>query len=298
MVQISVIVPVFNGAKTLRLCLESLLSQDYPADAYEIIVVNNNSTDGSAALAAQFARVRLLHERRQGSYAARNHAVARASGAILAFTDADCVAGKQWLCNISREMSEATTEIVLGNCQPGSQTVWLDLWADYEHFKHEFVFGGNARELYFGYTSNMSVRRASFERHGPFLERRRGSDTIFVRKVVNAVGCSSVVYRPDVRVCHLELDSVAALYRKLYIYGRSSRLYGRVARCRSLSWSQRANIYRRTVRELGYSRGRALDLLVLLVAGAVFWTLGTWSAPLMPREQAAILRLLSARSLH
>jgi len=280
MVQISVIVPVFNGAKTLRLCLEGLLSQDYPADAYEIIVVDNNSTDGSAAIAAQFDRVRLLHERRQGSYAARNHAVAQASGAIFAFTDPDCVAGEQWLRSIAREMSEAGTEIVVGDRQPGSQAVWLGLWADYERFKEEFVFGGNARELYFGHTNNMAVRRASFERHGPFLERRRGSDTIFVRKVVDAAGCSSVVYRPDVRVRHLELDSVAALYRKLYIYGRSSRLYGRVAGSHSLSWSQRANIYRRTVRELGYSSGRALALLGLLVAGAAFWTIGTWSAGL------------------
>ena len=75
MTEVSIIVPVFNAAASLGDCLDALLRQDVPAASYEVIVVDNNSTDDSMAVARQRPTVRLLSETRQSAYAARNRGI-------------------------------------------------------------------------------------------------------------------------------------------------------------------------------------------------------------------------------
>jgi cellulose synthase/poly-beta-1,6-N-acetylglucosamine synthase-like glycosyltransferase len=93
-----VIVPVKNEREMIEPCLKSLLDLDYPE--YEIIIVDNGSTDGTLEIAEKTAisdkRVRLL---RSGGYAAaaRNTGILAAKGDILAFIDGDCVAPSDWL---------------------------------------------------------------------------------------------------------------------------------------------------------------------------------------------------------
>lgn len=87
-VAFSVIVPNFNNGATLARALESILSQDYPA--HEIIVIDDGSTDHSAAVAAQFgSKVRYVYQDNAGVSAARNHGARIATGDWLAFLDAD-----------------------------------------------------------------------------------------------------------------------------------------------------------------------------------------------------------------
>jgi glycosyltransferase involved in cell wall biosynthesis len=99
---ISIIVPVYNGARTIAALLESLVAQQFDQGRFEIIVVDNRSTDTTVAQMAAFP-VRLLHERAvQSSYAARNQGIRAARGAILAFIDADCIAHPGWLSALYR----------------------------------------------------------------------------------------------------------------------------------------------------------------------------------------------------
>ncbi len=94
---ISIIVPVYNDADSIRQLLDSIEQLDYPRDRYEVLVVDNNSTDDLAGAVAAYP-VKLLHERdAQSSYAARNLGIKQARGEILAFTDADCRVHPQWL---------------------------------------------------------------------------------------------------------------------------------------------------------------------------------------------------------
>jgi len=92
---VSIIVPVFNGEHVIADCIESLLNQDYPK--YEIIVVDNNSTDNTAKIIKQYPVKYLLEDKIQSSYAARNKGIIHSQGEILAFIDADCIASKTWL---------------------------------------------------------------------------------------------------------------------------------------------------------------------------------------------------------
>ncbi|WP_200957683.1 glycosyltransferase family 2 protein [Phenylobacterium sp. Root700] len=95
---ISVIIPHYRDLRALDLCLEALGRQTYPAADFEIIVADNNSPEGEAAVAAVIAgRARLTVVHEKGAGPARNGGVVLAQGEILAFTDSDCVPEPEWL---------------------------------------------------------------------------------------------------------------------------------------------------------------------------------------------------------
>ena len=92
---VSVIVCSYNGGKTLAACLDSLGKLNYPE--YEIILVDDGSTDDTAYIAAQFPQVRYIHQSNHGLSHARNTGAAAAKGEVLAYTDSDCMADVDWL---------------------------------------------------------------------------------------------------------------------------------------------------------------------------------------------------------
>jgi glucosyl-dolichyl phosphate glucuronosyltransferase len=93
---VSVIIPTFNRSRLLRDTVESLLAQSYDRDRFEILVVDNNSTDDTASVIAALASdspiVRPLVEQRRGAHFARNSGAVAAKGEILYFTDDDMIA--------------------------------------------------------------------------------------------------------------------------------------------------------------------------------------------------------------
>ncbi len=94
--RVSIVVASYNGAATLKICLQSLERLNYPD--YEVILVDDGSTDASQAIAAQFPGFRnLRHERNLGLSAARNTGIYAATGDVVAFTDSDCRADEDWL---------------------------------------------------------------------------------------------------------------------------------------------------------------------------------------------------------
>lgn len=96
---VSVVVPVYNGAETIAACIESLLKQDYPSDRYDIIIVENGSTDNTTEIVKRFP-VRLFHSYDKGPAPARNMGLSVSSAEIVAYTDADCVAAPNWLSEL------------------------------------------------------------------------------------------------------------------------------------------------------------------------------------------------------
>ena len=96
---VSVIVACYNGAKTLRACLESLQNLNYPH--YEVILVDDGSSDQTGRIAREFAGVRVIrHAGNQGLSVARNTGIEAACGEIVAFTDADCRTDEDWLYHL------------------------------------------------------------------------------------------------------------------------------------------------------------------------------------------------------
>ncbi len=103
--RVSVVVAGYNADRTLRACLESLEKLHYPD--YEVILVDDGSTDTTPQISAQFSRVQYFrHPRNLGLSVARNTGIAAATGEIIAFTDADCRADEDWLYHLVGNLLE------------------------------------------------------------------------------------------------------------------------------------------------------------------------------------------------
>lgn len=93
---ISVVIPAFNEEEYLPNCLEALQKQTYPKDRFEIIVVDNNSSDRTAEIAKSMG-ARVVNEKQQGHVFAVNKGMLSANGEIIANTDSDSEVGEKWL---------------------------------------------------------------------------------------------------------------------------------------------------------------------------------------------------------
>lgn len=93
---ISVVIPAYNAAATLRECLEALAHQTIPRDQFEVIVVDDGSRDGTAAIAGALG-ARVLAVSHGGPGAARNRGVEISRGEFILFTDADCAPAPDWI---------------------------------------------------------------------------------------------------------------------------------------------------------------------------------------------------------
>jgi len=110
----SIIVPVYNGSRTIDALLTSLLALDYPADRHEILIVDNKSTDDTRERVQRYPVTLLEETEIQSSYAARNRGVEAAKGEILAFTDADCVVEPTWLKRLLADHENPRWGVFLG----------------------------------------------------------------------------------------------------------------------------------------------------------------------------------------
>lgn len=131
---ISVILPAYNEAETLDACLAHLAAQQWP-DAYEVIVVDNDSSDDTAARAQAWAdrlHVRVVHEGKRGRGAARATGCSAARGEILLWTDADTLVPPHWAHTLVHALYEHPTWLgVTTGCvspdAPGCSR-WLFPW--------------------------------------------------------------------------------------------------------------------------------------------------------------------------
>lgn len=113
---ISIIIPAYNDQAGVDACLDSLDDQSYPHHLFDVIVVDNGSIPRLIVRDAnnlQF-RVRILVCHTPGSYAARNLGVREATGDLIAFIDADCIAKSDWLDSGITALSESGVDYVIG----------------------------------------------------------------------------------------------------------------------------------------------------------------------------------------
>lgn len=274
------IIPLYNCERTLQACLDALENQTLPRCAFEVLAVDNNSTDRSAAIARCFPRVRLLREPEQGAYAARNRALTEARGSVLVFTDPDCVPDADWLEQIEQSMQDPEAMILIGPADAAGATPACRLLSLYERYKDAYALSSTDTGAYYGHTNNMAVRRRAFEEIGAFERCMRGGDTICVQRAAERFGAASVRYLPPASVRHLEIDSASAYFRKVRTYAVSSRRYRQIVSARSLTLPERLGVWRRAVQRERLSPLDAGRLLWLLAMGMAHWHLASIRAGL------------------
>ncbi len=119
MPKISVIIPVYNTEKLLKLCVDSILSQDYPD--VEIILVNDGSSDNSPLIcddyAAKFEQVHVIHQSNKGVSFARNTGLEHATGDFIAFVDADdLLFSPRSLTLLMEAITSSKADMAIGRC--------------------------------------------------------------------------------------------------------------------------------------------------------------------------------------
>jgi glycosyltransferase involved in cell wall biosynthesis len=165
---ISVIVPHYNDLERLEVCLTALGRQTHAADDFEIIVSDNASPCGRAAVEAVIAgRARLTVTLEPGAGAARNGGVALARGEVLAFTDCDCQPEPEWL-------TQGTAALKQYDFVGGAMTVLVDDPArltSAEAFERVFAFDNATyvKRKGFTVTANLFCPRTVFAAVGGFL---------------------------------------------------------------------------------------------------------------------------------
>ena len=278
-VKVSVIVPFYNAAETIERCINALLAQNYPADNYEVILVDNNSTDNTAQIVKKYPRIKLLTENKQGSYAARNRGVAESKGGIIAFTDSDCVPAPEWLNRILESFDSSQVGIVQGGRIYASECSALTLLEAYESERVNYMFSSTYDGLYYGYTNNMAVRREIFYQCGPFEDVARGGDSIFVSRAILMYSSEVVRYVPDAAIRHLEITSVRKYLSKKFLYGKSfQQTYSlRKQVNKYMAFVNREEVIKITVQRNSYSLLETLYLIILTRAEAACFISGRLS---------------------
>jgi glycosyltransferase involved in cell wall biosynthesis len=231
---ISVIVCTYNRADKLQNLLASLTQMTVPPGlAWELIVVDNNSTDGTAQLLAEAEAhatlpLRRLFERRPGLAIAHNTALGEAKGDVIAFTDDDCRVDPNWLAVVDREFRDPAVALLGGRVElfnaadhPTSTRVGrarLDLTDD-----------ASALDILIG--CNMAFRRATALAVGAFDTRfgagckvvPSADDSDFVYRMLRAGG--RMIYAPDLMVLHdhgRRTDAQVGGLRRNYLRGRGA----------------------------------------------------------------------------
>jgi glycosyltransferase involved in cell wall biosynthesis len=163
----SIIVPHYNDIQRLSDCLASLTEQTVPAHRYEIIVADNNSTCGLAAVERVCAgRAKVVSELIPGAGEARNAGIRASRGRYLAFTDSDCRPAHDWL---ERGLAALTSSDMIGGCIDLEISDPRNLTA-VEAFELVFAFNNKryVEEVGFSVTANVFMPRAVFAKVGGF----------------------------------------------------------------------------------------------------------------------------------
>lgn len=276
--RVSVIVPVYNAARWIERTIQGLLTQDFDATQYELLLVDNNSSDDSKTRIRQYPfgrspNVRLLEEPVQSSYAARNRGVAESCGELLLFTDADCVPAPDWLAAAESALQNPSTQVALGSREPAGASLTAKLLSAYDDARIQYILDNRRERSYFAFTNNMAVRRSAFLRYGPFETVARGADTMFLRRLIASEGPASAEWAAAMRVRHMEFNSAFVYFKKNFLYARAQKKNRVLGQCENLSSEERWHIFRKVI-EGRPARAKAA-LALALFAGRFGWTAGS-----------------------
>lgn len=235
MVRVSVVVPARNEEPRIGGCLGALLAQDYPREAYEVIMVDDGSTDRTVGVAEGFG-VTVLRQPHRGGAAARNLGVAHARGELVAFTDADCVAERHWLHELVAAFEDPEVGVCGGDVL-GVGDSWIARYLEEEVRLFRLDRLQQVRPWPVFVTANVAYRREVFQRLGLFVPELRGSSDLEMAWRVARDGRCRLLGRPTAVVCHAHPRTVRDLYAQWFGYGAGRAqvdllLFGRGAAAR------------------------------------------------------------------
>jgi len=217
---VSIIVAAYNAEKTIEKCLNSLLNLDYPN--YEIIVVDNNSSDNTAKIVKKYAektkKIIYLFEKKKGWPAARNKGIKYSKAEIVANIDSDCFATRDWLKTLLKELlSDPKVGGVVGKTKvEEGKTLAEKYYAQSDPFNFEKKLNNPSIpwELIPWGGGNNAYRKAIFEKIGYYDSETytSGADVEFhyrLKKYTNY----KIKYVPNAIIYHAPRGSIKEFFK-------------------------------------------------------------------------------------
>lgn len=210
----TVVVPVRNDVR-IRACIEALLVQTWPKDGYEIIIVDNGSTDGTRAVVSEYPVTLLVEHSMKSSYVSRNTGVRQARGSVIALLDADCCPAPSWIEEGVQALIEHHADLAGGHIRfvyssPSSGAETYDALYNMQQ-ERDIARRKSAK------TANLFVRARVFAEIGMFPPLASGAD-VFWTRVATSKGCV-LVSAPAAEVLH-PTRRLAQLLYKAFRVGR------------------------------------------------------------------------------
>jgi glycosyltransferase involved in cell wall biosynthesis len=224
---ISILIPVYNGEKTIRQCLNSVIGQTYKD--FEIVVVDNNSTDKTKLIIMEFVKknpkVRYAFEPKRSRGAARNKGVLESKADIIAMTDSDCVVGQDWLLRLTKPIRDRRESIVQGNEQDLVGNYWTRMQ---QHFNQEYLKNESYDENYVNHldTKNFCIFKDKLQNVGMF-NSTIGNLEDFELKIKLKKDNQRIYFLKDLKVKHHHKDSFIKLFKRRINQGYwTARIFG------------------------------------------------------------------------
>jgi glycosyltransferase involved in cell wall biosynthesis len=213
--RVSIVIPVYNGGKTIGETLRACLKQDFPR-TYEVIVVDDGSNDNSAEIIKSFP-VRYIWQENSGPAKARNNGWRAASGDIICFTDSDCIPRNDWIRMLIKGFDDGLVGAVAGGYDIANNRNRLANLIQREiNYRHS-KFRNYIRA--FG-SYNVAIRRNVLEKVGGFNESYRaasGEDNDLSYKIIQ--NGYKIMYQKEAKVAHFHTSKIHKYLKEQYRHG-------------------------------------------------------------------------------
>ncbi len=196
---ISVIIPTHNSDLTIERCLHSLVSQTYPREKFEIIVVDDGSTDNSIEKAKKAGADQVIAVEHSGASTARIVGIKQSKGKFISCIDSDCEATDGWLKTIENELGKI--KAITGPIENGIENPisWAEYLLEYSEF-NSYKLRSAVRFLPAG---NQAFHRDVYDIAGGFQEVQISED-VFFGESLRRVGIICY-FIPELKIQHLGL---------------------------------------------------------------------------------------------
>lgn len=222
---VSVVMPTYNRSSFLDQTLPPLFAQTYPTDGYEIILVDDGSTDDTVSRAGGLAKAwpgefRIVQQQNKGPGSARNTGLLESRGEFTAFIDSDCVADTDWLKSMVEEFERTGAAGIGGTIiNVADPDTWVSRYlVASDEYRHRIRNG----EVDYLITPNVAFRRADALAVGGFESRARNAEDVDISFKLKDAGYKLIVADRS-RVTHHGVPAtLGMLFRTFYRYGLGS----------------------------------------------------------------------------
>lgn len=206
---LSVIIPAFNAESTIKHCINSLQSQSYPKNQFEIIVVDDGSTDRTVEFAKEAGADKVIATKHLGTSQTRKKGFNEARGKILCSLDSDCESKDGWLQTITKELENL--DAISGPIENGIKNSSIS-WAEYLLEFSEFNEHKPRSEIRFLPGCNQAMRRNAYESTSGFSQVQSSDDVFFGESLQRAgIKCYFV---PEMKIIHLGTTDIEKFLSK------------------------------------------------------------------------------------